>query len=392
MAAIRAHEFISLDGVFGRPAGPMGSASTLRWARPSAPSPAMRTRSCSGARRTRCSRPPGGTAPRRTTRAPFFNDTEKLVVGRRDLVEEWSNTTPFGAYDAERLRELRTRGGAPIYHLGQRAAGPGLIADGLLDELHLFVYPIALGTGRAALRGPPAWTWSPTRLRERRAAPRPPSARLTPDAGRRLSCSKDDDPLRPAVGHADAALVLADAADRRSPRPPPRRRRPAGGRRPPEGHVAQRPTSLAIAAGSRGRWSGVTKLDAPAANHCVRAAAASRSRSAHRGSRRRSHELAPSSARILSSTSDRPTKNAVADFEVDGDADVVEALHVCHGSTLQVLSCRVDRRTEPGLGSRHGARAGAAPAVDRRRWSSVSPVVELVGGRVCRDPAAGAPR
>lgn len=79
--------------------------------------------------------------------APFFNDTEKVVVGSRPLTEEWAHTTVLGAYDAERLHELKRSRPGSIYVSGSGRLVRGLIADGLLDELHLFVYPIALGSG-----------------------------------------------------------------------------------------------------------------------------------------------------------------------------------------------------------------------------------------------------
>jgi dihydrofolate reductase len=79
--------------------------------------------------------------------APFFNETEKLVVGSHEPAEEWAHTTRVGAYDAQRLRELKESRDGAIYISGSGQLVRGLIADGLLDELHLFVYPVALGRG-----------------------------------------------------------------------------------------------------------------------------------------------------------------------------------------------------------------------------------------------------
>ena len=148
MASIRAHEFISLDGVFESPTWTMefgfdprmgetiaaltGDSDTILLGRTTYEmfAPAWRDRTAE--------EDPG---------APFFNDTEKLVVGEHDLVEEWANTTPLGAYDVTRLRKLKDSREGSIYISGSGRLVRGLIADGLLDELHLFVYPIALGTG-----------------------------------------------------------------------------------------------------------------------------------------------------------------------------------------------------------------------------------------------------
>jgi len=79
--------------------------------------------------------------------APFFNETEKFVVGAHEPAEEWANTTRLGAYDATMLREFKDSRDGSIYISGSGRLVRGLIADGLLDELHLFVFPIALGTG-----------------------------------------------------------------------------------------------------------------------------------------------------------------------------------------------------------------------------------------------------
>ncbi|GAA1976854.1 dihydrofolate reductase family protein [Nocardioides panacihumi] len=148
MASIRAHEFISLDGVFESPSWTMefgfdprmgetiaaltGDSDAILLGRTTYEmfAPAWRDRTAE--------EDPG---------APFFNDTEKLVVGEHELVEEWANTTRLGAYDATRLRELKDSREGSIYVSGSGRLVRGLIADGLLDELHLFVYPIALGTG-----------------------------------------------------------------------------------------------------------------------------------------------------------------------------------------------------------------------------------------------------
>ena len=130
-----------------RPPGRSSTASTRRWARPSARSPKPPAPSCSAAGRTRCSRRPGATAPSRTTRAPT-SSTRPRSSSSAPTSRPRSGTTP----PARRVRPRRDpppQGGARRrhLHLRQRAAGPGLLAEGLVDDLHLFVYPIALGEG-----------------------------------------------------------------------------------------------------------------------------------------------------------------------------------------------------------------------------------------------------
>jgi dihydrofolate reductase len=148
MATIAVHEFISLDGVFESPTWTFefgfdpqmgetigaitGSADTILLGRRTHEmfAPAWRDRTVED--------DPG---------APFFNTTEKLVVGTQEPAEEWDNTTLFGTYDAAAIRRLKEERQGTIYISGSGQLVRALLADGLVDELHLFVYPIALGEG-----------------------------------------------------------------------------------------------------------------------------------------------------------------------------------------------------------------------------------------------------
>jgi dihydrofolate reductase len=148
MGTIRAHEFISLDGVFEDPSWTFefgfdpamgetlgaitGDSELILLGRRTHEmfAPAWRDRTVED--------DPG---------VPFFNETEKVVVGNQEPAEQWSNTTRFGAYDAQGLRELKESREGGIYVSGSGQLVRGLITVGLLDELHLFVFPIALGAG-----------------------------------------------------------------------------------------------------------------------------------------------------------------------------------------------------------------------------------------------------
>jgi dihydrofolate reductase len=79
--------------------------------------------------------------------APFFNDSPKYVVSSTLQSGDWSNSTILGPYDAERVRALKDEVDGDIYVSGSGTLVRALVADGLLDELHLFVYPVALGAG-----------------------------------------------------------------------------------------------------------------------------------------------------------------------------------------------------------------------------------------------------
>jgi dihydrofolate reductase len=153
MAAIAVHEFISLDGVFEDPtwtfqfgfdpkmgetiAECTGRATAILLGRTTYEgfAPAWRDRTAED--------DPG---------APFFNETPKYVVGAQPLVEHWANTTALGAYDADAIQRLKQEHEGAIYVSGSGQLVRGLLADGLVDELHLYVYPVALGTGERLWR------------------------------------------------------------------------------------------------------------------------------------------------------------------------------------------------------------------------------------------------
>ena len=151
MGAIAVHEFVSLDGVFQDPS----------WTFDYGFDPAMGE---DLARITNASEAIllGRTtfemfAPAWSTRtaaddpgAPFFNDSTKAVVsGTLDdagAEATWRNSRSLGAYDADRIREF-TESTSGIYVSGSGTLVRSLLADGLVDALHLFVYPVVLGTG-----------------------------------------------------------------------------------------------------------------------------------------------------------------------------------------------------------------------------------------------------
>ena len=148
MATIAVHEFITLDGVFEQPSwtfeygfdpkmgetiGAMTErSSTILLGRRTYEmfAPAWRDRTVED--------DPG---------APFFNETEKFVVGAQPLGEEWASTVALGAYDPAVIRRLKSERDGVIYISGSGQLVRALLSEGLVDELHLFVYPVALGKG-----------------------------------------------------------------------------------------------------------------------------------------------------------------------------------------------------------------------------------------------------
>ena len=148
MGAIRVHEFMSLDGVIDAPtwtfdygfdptmgaaiAAAMAGCEAILLGRTTYEmfEPAWSTRTAED--------DPG---------APFFNDTKKYVVSGTLTSASWRGSEIVGPYDAERIRRLKGGIGGDVYVSGSGTLVRALLADGLVDELHLFVYPLTRGGG-----------------------------------------------------------------------------------------------------------------------------------------------------------------------------------------------------------------------------------------------------
>jgi dihydrofolate reductase len=149
MGKIAVHEFITLDGVFEDPRWTMDS--------PFDPRMGVAIGAIMGAseglllgRRTFEMFAPAWSS--RTADedpgAPFMNESPKYVVSSTLEHAEWNNSTILGAYDADAIRELKGRLHGDLYVSGSGTLVRAMLADGLVDELHLFVFPVALGAGR----------------------------------------------------------------------------------------------------------------------------------------------------------------------------------------------------------------------------------------------------
>jgi len=80
--------------------------------------------------------------------APFFNDTTKYVVSGTltDADATWRNSRVTGRYDPDAIRKLKDDVG-DLYVSGSGTLVRAMLADGLVDELHLLVYPLTRGSG-----------------------------------------------------------------------------------------------------------------------------------------------------------------------------------------------------------------------------------------------------
>jgi dihydrofolate reductase len=79
--------------------------------------------------------------------APFFNETRKYVVSSTLETADWNNSEIVGPYSAEMIRDLKQRVDGNLYVSGSATLVRAMLADGLVDELHLFMFPVALGAG-----------------------------------------------------------------------------------------------------------------------------------------------------------------------------------------------------------------------------------------------------
>ena len=152
MGTISVHEFMSLDGVFEDPrwtfefgfdpamgetlGAVTGEATGILLGRTTfeAFAPAWRDRTAE--------QDPG---------APFFNESPKHVVSStltsEDADASWRNSSVVGPYDPARIRTLKDDTDGALYVSGSGRLVRAMLADGLVDDLHLFVYPVALGSG-----------------------------------------------------------------------------------------------------------------------------------------------------------------------------------------------------------------------------------------------------
>ncbi len=78
--------------------------------------------------------------------APFFNDTTKYVVSATLTTATWRNSKIIGPYDPDAIRSLKNDVDGDLYVSGSGTLVRAMLADGLVDELHLFVYPLTRGS------------------------------------------------------------------------------------------------------------------------------------------------------------------------------------------------------------------------------------------------------
>jgi len=78
----------------------------------------------------------------------LMNAPIKYVVSRTLQKTIWRNTTIIRNNVTESVRELKAQPGGSIITDGSSQLVHALLAHDLVDELHLLLYPLTLGTGK----------------------------------------------------------------------------------------------------------------------------------------------------------------------------------------------------------------------------------------------------
>jgi dihydrofolate reductase len=77
----------------------------------------------------------------------WMNNTPKVVVSNSLRESPWENAVVAGGDLVETVNRLKAREGGDLITYGGGTLVSSLIGAGLLDELHLFVNPTAIGAG-----------------------------------------------------------------------------------------------------------------------------------------------------------------------------------------------------------------------------------------------------
>jgi dihydrofolate reductase len=77
----------------------------------------------------------------------WMNNTPKVVISNSLTESPWKNAIVAGGDLSDSVNELKAHPGGDMITYGGGTLVSGLIGKGLLDELHLFVNPTAIGAG-----------------------------------------------------------------------------------------------------------------------------------------------------------------------------------------------------------------------------------------------------
>jgi dihydrofolate reductase len=80
--------------------------------------------------------------------ADKFNNTPKYVVSSTLKDPTWNNTTVLSGDLVEEVSKVRDEASGDVYVHGSQQLAEALLEHDLVDELHLMVFPVVLGTGK----------------------------------------------------------------------------------------------------------------------------------------------------------------------------------------------------------------------------------------------------
>jgi dihydrofolate reductase len=92
----------------------------------------------------------------------LMNAPKKYVVSKTLKQPTWRDTTIISDNPIESVRALKAQPGKNILTDGSSQLVHALLAQDLVDELHLTVYPLTLGSGKRVLPGDVHATFSLT--------------------------------------------------------------------------------------------------------------------------------------------------------------------------------------------------------------------------------------
>lgn len=149
MGTIKVHEFIALDGVFEDPSWTFEFGFDPKMGEDLGAVIGPCEAILLGRRTFEMFAPAwSGRTAEEDPGAPFMNESPKYVVSGSLKTADWNNSTILGPYSPDMIRDLKDKIDGGIYISGSGTLVRALLADGLADELHLFVYPVARGAGQ----------------------------------------------------------------------------------------------------------------------------------------------------------------------------------------------------------------------------------------------------
>ncbi len=147
MGRIEVHEFISLDGVYENPSWTAEFPFDPRMGEAIGRLTGPGSELLLGRRTYEMFAPAWSARTDDEPGASFFNGARKNVVSTTLREPEWNNSRVIGSYDADVIRRVRDEVEGSLYVSGSGTLVRALLQDGLVDGLHLFVFPVVRGAG-----------------------------------------------------------------------------------------------------------------------------------------------------------------------------------------------------------------------------------------------------